>query len=374
MARSTQRPPSGHTILVVDDQEETLCSLSGLLEREGHRVLTADSGERALAILKEHDVHLLLLDYVMPRMTGAQLVREIRAFDPYVQIILQTGYAGDKPPLQMLDELDIQGYHDKNDGPEQLLLWVAVGLKAYRLIQRLRERDRVQGELVANVSHELRTPLNVITGYTELLLDGEFGALPAEAVDPLRAVMTAAVNQTQLVSDFLQYAKAEAGMDTTTEQPVATAELVQELERLGQLLVDDKPVAFTVAVDGTPATFLTDPVKLRTVLRNLVTNAAKFTACGRIELRMARRDGLLQFSVADTGSGIRPEDRELIFEPFRQADGSDRRPHGGIGLGLALARKFARLMGGELSVTSTVGEGSTFTLRLPERGASRAAA
>src|SRR5438552_1583516 len=111
MARKSSMPPSGHTILVVDDQEEVLISARRLLEREGHHVLTAESGARALELFKECDVHLLLVDYFMPRMTGEQLIREIRKFDPYVQIILQTGYAGDKPARQMMAELEIQGYH-----------------------------------------------------------------------------------------------------------------------------------------------------------------------------------------------------------------------------------------------------------------------
>jgi len=105
--RRGHRQPTGHTILVVDDQDETLLSLRSLLEREGYRVLTVSSGDDALTILKKNDVHLLLVDYFMPRMNGAQLVREIRAFDPYVQIILQTGCSGPKPPQVMLDELDI---------------------------------------------------------------------------------------------------------------------------------------------------------------------------------------------------------------------------------------------------------------------------
>src|ERR1043166_7918348 len=126
MARKQVRPRSGHTILVVDDQEEVLESLRSLLKREGHEVLTAASGEGALEVFKEHEVHLLLVDYFMPRMNGEELIREIRKFDPYVQIILQTGYSGEKPASKMITELDIQGYHDKADGPEKLLLWVRV--------------------------------------------------------------------------------------------------------------------------------------------------------------------------------------------------------------------------------------------------------
>jgi two-component system cell cycle response regulator len=153
MARRSARTPTNHTVLVVDDQEETLDSVRGLLEREGHQVLTASSGAEALDVLRSHDVHLIILDYFMPRMTGADLVREIRKFDQGVQIILQTGYAGEKPPRVMLSELEIQGYHNKADEPERLLLWVDVSLKTYRLLRTMRERETLQEELVANCSH-----------------------------------------------------------------------------------------------------------------------------------------------------------------------------------------------------------------------------
>jgi signal transduction histidine kinase len=128
--------------LVVDDQEEVLLSTRSLLDREGYRVLTAEGGVQALQLLKEERVDLLLVDYFMPRMTGEQLVRAVRTFDPFVQIILQTGYAGDKPPRGTLADLDIQGYHDKADGPEKLLVWVAAGLKAQQLVNRAREYER----------------------------------------------------------------------------------------------------------------------------------------------------------------------------------------------------------------------------------------
>src|SRR5881396_3453329 len=188
MARRSTRSPTGHTILAVDDQQDSLVSVRNLLEREGHRVLTAESGEQALAVLKTTEVDLMIVDYVMPRMNGAQLVRAVRSFDPFVQIILQTGYAGEEPPRVMLAELDIQGYHDKTDDPERLLLWVDVALKAHRLIKELRERERLQSDIVANCSHEFRTPLNIISGYAELMKAGDFGVMPETALPPLTAI------------------------------------------------------------------------------------------------------------------------------------------------------------------------------------------
>jgi signal transduction histidine kinase len=351
--------------LVVDDQEETLISVGSLLRKQGHEVLTAESGERALDIFRGHEIHLVLVDYFMPRMTGEDLVREIRAFDPLVQIILQTGYSGNKPPREMLADLDIQGYHDKANGPEELLLWVDVGLKAYRLIKRLRERERLQSDLVANVSHEFRTPLNVISGYSELLIEGQFGSLPSAALEPLRAVEEASRNLAELVSDFLSYARIEAGVKSVGEQRIVVRELAAELTRLARVLVEEKGVRFQVDLGAAPDVLVTDSVKLRTILRNLITNAAKFTGCGSITLRIDVRDGHVAFCVEDTGPGISPEDLEVIFEPFRQADGAALRAEGGVGLGLTLSRRLAWLLGGDLSARSEVGRGSTFTLQLP---------
>src|SRR6266851_7465842 len=134
--------PSGYSILVVDDQDETLISSKLLLEREGHRVFTAVGGREALTLIAEQRFDLILVDYFMPQMSGEELVREIRNVDAEVQIILQTGYSGEKPPRQMLELLDIQGYHDKSEGPDRLLLWVDVALKAAAQLRRIRQHER----------------------------------------------------------------------------------------------------------------------------------------------------------------------------------------------------------------------------------------
>jgi diguanylate cyclase (GGDEF)-like protein len=128
---------SGYTVLLVDDNPDYLQATRLLLEREGHNVLTATNGPEALGILPQQKVDLLLLDYFMPGMTGEQVVSEIRKFDPFVQVILQTGYASEQPPRELLHRLNIQGYYDKTEGPEQLLLWTTVGLKAAYTIQLL---------------------------------------------------------------------------------------------------------------------------------------------------------------------------------------------------------------------------------------------
>jgi signal transduction histidine kinase len=365
MPRLSARAPSAHTILVVDDHPEALESVRGLLEREGHRVLTALSGEEALEVLKHEDAHVLILDYIMPRMNGAELVRAVRQFDPFVQIILQTGYAGDTPARAVIAELDIQGYHEKTDDPDRLLLWVDVALRSYRLVRALRERERLHEELVANCSHEFRTPVNVIAGYAELLLGQGFGPLPPGAADPLLSILRAARTLGDMVTDFLSYASANAGVARIADDAVDVGELALELQTLAGILLADKPVAFTATVADAPAHLRTDGVKLRTILRNLVTNAVKFTERGTIELAVRRTAGGVALEVRDTGAGISPEHHERIFDPFRQLDGSHTRQQGGVGLGLALSRKLARLLGGDLCVESAPGAGSTFRLLLP---------
>ena len=373
MARRSARPATNHAVLLVDDQQDTLLSVGDLLRREGHRVLTAESGPQALDVIKANDLHLIIVDYFMPRMTGAELVREIRAFDPYVQIVLQTGYSGERPPRVMLGELDIQGYHDKADGPERLLLWVDVALKAYRMVHTLRERERLQSELVANCSHEFRTPLNIIVGYAEVLRSGDLGPLTADGERHVRLIERAAVGLSDMVADVLQYAKLDVGARDVVDERIGVAGLVREMERVATLVLDDKPVAFAAVLDPTVAEIRTDGGKLRTIVRNLVANAAKFTAEGTITLRVLRRGERLRIEVKDTGPGIRAEDEDVIFEPFRQLDGSSTREHGGVGLGLALSRRLARTLGGDLQIESEPETGATFVLTLPAEGVEEAA-
>ena len=145
--------PSLHTILIVDDQEETFISTQLLLEREGYQVLTAVGGKEALSVFESRQihVHLIIVDYFMPRMNGEELVQAIRSQDEDVQILLQTGYAGEKPPREMMQTLDIQGYHNKIDGPERLLLWIDTALKTAMQLKKVREAEQREAESQAQL-------------------------------------------------------------------------------------------------------------------------------------------------------------------------------------------------------------------------------
>jgi DNA-binding NtrC family response regulator len=143
-------------------------------------VLTAANGDEALALFQPGAIQLVIVDYFMPQMSGEEVIRGIRQRDEEVQILLQTGYSGEKPPREMLRSLAIQGYHDKSEGPDRLLMWVEVALKSHSQVQKVREaehaktqlleRERLKDEVVSVVSHELRTPLTSLRGFAELML------------------------------------------------------------------------------------------------------------------------------------------------------------------------------------------------------------
>jgi signal transduction histidine kinase len=357
---------SGYTILVVDDQEETLASVQRLLEREGHRVLLADGGQRALELFAQQEIHLLLVDYFMPRMTGEELIAEIRKIDTQVQIVLQTGYSGEKPPREMLQKLDIQGYHDKSEGPDKLLLWVEVALKSYEQLRRVREAEILKSQLLANISHEFRTPLHIILGYTQILKD-EQPAQPSNR-DTLDRIHQNAEMLLRLVNDFLGLSDLDAGVTISHATDVDGETLRVEFERSAAILIREKPIRFEWQAPLAVPAVAADPAKLRVIVMNLLSNAVKFTAAGAITVNAEVSDDFVCLAVRDTGLGIAREDHERIFEPFRQVDGTSTRTQPGTGIGLPIARKLARLMGGDVTVESTLGGGATFSIRLRRAG------
>lgn len=370
---------SGYTILLIDDQEEILTSVRLLLEREGHKVLTALSGEEGLHTFRLEKVHLVIVDYFMPQMTGEEVIREIRKTDKDIQILLQTGYAGEKPPLETLRALDIQGYHSKTDGPERLLLWVEAALKAAAHVEQVRAAERLKAELLvkqdflANISHEMRSRLHLILGYSDLLLSGPQGETLAEHLQqPLATIQRHGRSLWGLANNFLNFVKLNAEAMRVSPRSFSLDELRKEIHEQIAFLLREKPVSFVWAVDPQLPPLWADREKLYIILQNLLGNAIKFTEVGEIRLTASysAADNNIRIYVTDTGVGVAPAYHEAIFETFRQvtdsATSTARCTEGmGTGIGLTLARKLARLMGGDLTVASEIGAGATFTLTLP---------
>ena len=187
-------PVSGRIILLVDDDLDYLAATQRLLEREGHQVLAASSGRQALQRLRDTQVDLLLLDYFMPGLNGEAVVTELRQFNQLVQVILQTGYASEQPPRELMRRFDIQGYFDKSDGPEKLLLWTDVGLKAAHTVQLL-ERSRQGLRYVLDVTpalHKIQPQDDLLQGLLAQMC-GLIGsaATPAAMSAPASADQTA---------------------------------------------------------------------------------------------------------------------------------------------------------------------------------------
>jgi signal transduction histidine kinase len=170
-----------------------------------------------------------------------------------------------------------------------------------------------------------------------------------------------------LINDLLDLAKIESGAVTTLNiAPARLDELRDELERTFRQVAQDKGLQFRIDLDpALPAAIRTDMPRLKQVLKNLLANAFKFTRQGGVSLRVVPAEGRIAFAVADTGIGIPAEKQKIIFEAFRQADGTTSRQYGGTGLGLSISRELTRLLGGEIQVASEPGKGSTFTLYLP---------
>ena len=360
MARKRTAPSAdARTILVVDDQPDTLESVRMLLEREGHRVLTAASGAESLELLGVERVHVALVDYLMPRMTGEELVGRIRALDPSIQVILQTGYAGEKPPREMMSRLDIHGYHDKAEGPEKLMLWIDVALKAHAQLESVARVERLKSDMLTNVSHELRTPVNIVLGYSEMLIDGACGPQTPAAIETLERIRGNATVLRDIVNDCLDLSKLEAGEVAVHLQRVSLDSLRSDLEQATSELLHERPVTLRWQLGGAPAV-VAERTKLRIVLFNLLVNAAKATR-NEVAILAGEAGDRVWVAVQDDGAGGEADAADTTFEPFVAEPTAGR---GGAGLGLTIARQLAVLMGGDLEVASAPGAGRVFTLSL----------
>ena len=223
--------------------------------------------------------------------------------------------------------------------------------------------SRAKSEFIANISHEVRTPMNGIIGMTELVLDSE---LTREQRDHLEAVRASADALLTIINDLLDFSKIDAGKLELLPVPFDVHALMSDVVRSLALRAHEKDLELVYQVDvDVPAGMRGDALRLRQVLVNLLSNAIKFTDEGEVVVTVSRRQGKVRFVVEDTGIGIPEERQQAIFDAFTQVDGSTTRRFAGTGLGLAISARLVEAMDGDLTVKSTVGRGSTFTVSLP---------
>jgi len=233
--------------------------------------------------------------------------------------------------------------------------------------RELEQASQYKSDFLANMSHELRTPLNSSLILAKLLADNPDGNLTAEQVRYAETIQSAGNDLLALISDILDLSKIEAGRMEIRPEPVRLTQLTADLARAFEPVAAHKGLAFRIRVaPGCPEDFETDRLRLEQVLRNLLSNAIKFTEAGEVTLDVSHTDdGRLTFAIRDTGIGIPEHQQQLVFEAFRQADGTTNRRHGGTGLGLSISRDLARLLGGDIRLVSEPGRGSTFTVTVP---------
>jgi PAS domain S-box-containing protein len=232
--------------------------------------------------------------------------------------------------------------------------------------ERLREVDRLKSQFLANMSHELRTPLNSIIGYAEVLLDGIDGDLTDEAIEDVQAIHGGGKHLLSIINDILDLAKIEAGQMFMERHQADLPNIIDEVVHTCQILVKDKNIYLNVEQSGELPPVYGDAVRLRQIIFNLVNNAIKFTEKGGVTVEVGQYDASQVYvRVKDTGIGMSQSDLNVIFERFRQVDGSATRRAGGTGLGLAITRHLIHMHEGEIHVESEKGVGSTFWFTLP---------
>jgi signal transduction histidine kinase len=230
-----------------------------------------------------------------------------------------------------------------------------------------------KSQFVANMSHELRTPLNAIIGLTEMMFTNAARFGTEKAQEPLQRVHRAGTHLLGLINQVLDLSKIEAGKLELNPATVQLAPLIDEVIGTARQLAEQNKNRLVVEAPDNLGALTVDPMRLRQILLNLLSNACKFTKQGEVKLearRVGDRRNCIELAVADSGIGMTAEQQAKLFEEFTQADATTAQRFGGTGLGLAITRKLARMMGGDVTVASEPGKGSVFTVRLPSGAAS----
>jgi len=244
---------------------------------------------------------------------------------------------------------------------------LAYGLENANLVRALADASRLKSEFVATMSHELRTPLHVVLGYADLLRDEAFGTLNDEQKDSLQRIERSGTALLELINETLNLSQLDAGEMPISLEEVDLKELFKRIASEGAVPLEGTTVAYRTEIPNDLPTIFSDRGKLEVIVRNLLSNAFKFTTKGFVRLAAeATPDGIC-FSVQDTGEGMSQDTLQFAFEPFRQGADPLRRKVGGAGLGLHLVERYAELLGGTVAVESTLGEGSFFRVQLPRR-------
>ena len=380
-------------ILIVDDVADNRDVLARRFDRRGYCTLQADGGVRALEMVAAGGIDMVLLDVMMPDISGLEVLRTLRETHSALElpVIMVTAQAESSQIVRGL-ELGANDYITKpvdfpvalarvaaQAGRRRAELDLAVAnrrlqekvCELHEAVLKAEAANRAKSEFLANMSHEIRTPLNGVLGVADVLAATGLDVHQRELVG---IIVSSAAMLERLLSDVLDLAKAEAGRVEVRPQMIVLEDLVAAVHALLRSKAEAKNLDFSVIVaPGAGGRMMVDPVRLTQILTNLLHNAIKFTEAGRVSLKVTGGPAGRCFEIRDTGIGFDPAIKERLFARFEQADTSITRRYGGSGLGLSISRQLSELMGGTLDGDAAPGRGAVFTLDLPTPALSRAA-
>ncbi|MBN2528036.1 MAG: response regulator [Deltaproteobacteria bacterium] len=368
-------------VLLADDSISNRIQIKRLLNEIDIQIMESESGLETVQLVSRYEFGAILLDIHMKDMSGfeaAEMIKKTGAAT-YTPIIFLSGPALTETEM-------VRGYETGGvdsirwtDLPVVLPAKLNFYLNHYKQRKELESANRTKSEFLSNMSHELRTPLNSILVLAQLLADNSEHNLNEKQLKFANTIYSSGTDLLNLINDILDLSKVESGMMQFVIDEVELSGFLKDVERKITYTAGAKGLDFKVTLEkNLPDTIQVDGVRVHQILNNLLSNAIKFTDSGSVVLRVFCPDetittethqilsgNAVAFSVTDSGIGIPEEKKNLIFEAFRQADGSIKRKYGGTGLGLSISKKLASIMGGDLFFESIEGQGSTFTLYLP---------
>lgn len=390
-------------ILVVDDDVVDRLSICRALTKAGlePEVSEAETCSDAIALTNAISFDCVFLDYCLPDGDGLSLVQNLRRMGVNAPLIVLTGQGDEQIAVDLMKAGATDYLTKSRISPERLLQVIQSAVRVYqaereaeRANQRLRETNellvrqnqeleiqrhqihlqnlklletsRLKSQFLATMSHEIRTPLNAIIGFSQLLLRPNKSTLNPHHRDIIERILNNGKHLLMLLNEILDFSKLEAGRLEIKPSVFNLPNLIDLTVLEFQSLADEKNLTIEVDVRLSNVEIMNDPERLRQVLVNLLSNAIKFTQSGKVWLEVTELPpDMVEIAVCDTGIGIRPEDINYIFEPFRQLDQSITRKHTGTGLGLAVTKSLVQMMNGKILVESRLGEGSVFRVQIP---------